>query len=369
MAPAQSVFDERYSASRARFRLLAQQAGADWRAYPLDDTGDAGDTDDALSIDTARLGDAEAETLIVVASGIHGIEGHAGAVCQHRLLETLAARGAPAGVAFLLVHAVNPWGFRHGRRVTAEGVDLNRNFIDFPPLEIDPGGYAAYHDRLVSRYRPGVRGWINEAMLLREALRPGGARRVQEAVTAGQYAIPDGLFYGGSAPVASRRVWERIVAQQVGETKAPRAVLLDLHTGLGRRGRGTLLSTRPSASDAFREMNRWCGGALTSMADGAAISAALRGTLTAAFERGEPGRRYAIGLEFGTRAPLAVLNALRADQWAWRRTGLLNEPQRARARQAMRDAFAPDDPAWLASVLADFDAAIAQLVDGLRGVT
>lgn len=345
-----------YLDARERFRTLAQRAGADSRRYRLD-------ADGGLTTDTARLGDRDAETLIVVASGTHGIEGHAGAACQHRLLETLAARGTPAGVAFLLVHAINPWGFRHGRRVTAEGVDLNRNFIDFPPAAIDPGGYAAYHDRLVSRYRSGPRGWSNEAMLLKEALRPGGARRVQEAVTAGQYAIADGLFYGGSAPVASRRVWERIVADQVNE---PRAVLLDIHTGLGRRGRGTLLSTRPSASGTFREMNRWCGGALSSMADGAAVSAALSGTLTAAFERSGPGRRYAIGLEFGTRAPLAVLNALRADQWAQRHADALDDAQRERVHRQMRDAFAPDDPAWIAAVLSQFDAVVAQLVAGVR---
>ncbi|WP_281015546.1 DUF2817 domain-containing protein, partial [Mesorhizobium sp. M00.F.Ca.ET.217.01.1.1] len=46
----------------------------------------------------------------------------------------------PSSTAVLFVHALNCYGFAWDRRVTAEGVDLNRNFVDFSkPLPSNPG--------------------------------------------------------------------------------------------------------------------------------------------------------------------------------------------------------------------------------------
>lgn len=61
-------------------------------------------------------------------------------------------------------------------------------------------------------------------------------------------------------------------------------------------------------------MSLWFGGRLKSTAGGDSVSAQVQGTLTAAFDRAMAGRGYAVGLEFGTRSPLAVLDAMRADQ-------------------------------------------------------
>ena len=52
------------------------------------------------------------------------------------------------GVAVLYIHALNPYGFSHVRRVTNENVDLNRNFQDFSqPLPQNPA-YAELHGLL-----------------------------------------------------------------------------------------------------------------------------------------------------------------------------------------------------------------------------
>ena len=79
------------------------------------------------------MGADDAQALLIVSSGCHGIEGYCGSGLQVALLRdgALRARARDAGVALLLVHAMNPWGFSHGRRVTFENVDLNRNFVDF----------------------------------------------------------------------------------------------------------------------------------------------------------------------------------------------------------------------------------------------
>ena len=35
----------------------------------------------------------------------------------------------PDGVTLLLVHVINPYGYKHGRRYNENNVDLNRNVI------------------------------------------------------------------------------------------------------------------------------------------------------------------------------------------------------------------------------------------------
>jgi hypothetical protein len=55
-----------------------------------------------------------------------------------------ASKARAQGVAVLYIHALNPYGFSHIRRVTQENVDLNRNFHDFlsKPLPVN----AAYRE-------------------------------------------------------------------------------------------------------------------------------------------------------------------------------------------------------------------------------
>lgn len=351
-----------YCESRQTFQALAAHLGAKVRSFVCDGENDG----TVLTTDVAYLGPEAAPTLVVIASGTHGVEGYAGAACQFRFMETYPAhsdRLASSGIAFLLVHAVNPWGFYHDRRVTREGVDLNRNFVDFPVVASAQPAYDAYHSMLVSNFRPLPRGIWNEFRLLRHGLTRVRRRQLQAAVTGGQRSHPDGLFFGGTAPVQSRRVLEAIVQEHV--TGRERVILLDIHTGLGAWGVGELISTLPSDDPDFREMSRWFGGSLHSMADGDAVSAAVAGTLTADFGRMVPCKSYAIGLEFGTRNPLAVLNALRADQWYHNNAGRLSARERDWARRKMRNVFAVTDQRWIDKLIARFDEVMQQLARGL----
>ena len=349
-----------YDDSRRTFRQLAAKAGAPLRTYDVPQETSGGL---ALTTDTAQLGPANAETMVVVTSGIHGVEGYAGAACLCRFLQAWPGRYAASGIGFLLVHAINPWGFAHDSRVTEEGVDLNRNFVDFPRPAAGPGPYAAFHRMLVEDYRPLPQGLRNGLELLSHGVSARRRRALQDAVTGGQYERADGMFFGGFAPTKSRRVWEQIVRDTVDGRR--RAFLLDLHTGLGRRGVGELMCDLPKASAGFAQMADWFDGRIRSMADGDSVSAALSGTMTAAFMRSRPEARHAIGLEFGTCAPLVVLNALRADQWRRNHAGALSPQAVQRVRDRMKHAFAPAQERWGEQVAARFDEVMGQLANGL----
>ena len=74
-----------------------------------------------------------ADKLLLLSSACHGVEGHCGSGVQIFALHDAEwrAKARAQGVAVLYVHALNPHGFSHGRRVTHENVDINRNFLDF----------------------------------------------------------------------------------------------------------------------------------------------------------------------------------------------------------------------------------------------
>src|SRR3990172_5611386 len=69
------------------------------------------------------------EHWLVLTSGLHGIEGGLGAVMLDLFVREFAPRLDPRTTGIALVHPVNPWGMRFGRRMNASGGDLNRNFV------------------------------------------------------------------------------------------------------------------------------------------------------------------------------------------------------------------------------------------------
>ncbi|NEX63986.1 DUF2817 domain-containing protein [Noviherbaspirillum galbum] len=353
------MLPENFRASRERFLELARRAGFHTASFPHAEAGGS-----HLSTDVACHAPQPGKPVIYLSSGTHGIEAYAGAACQFRFMERHAERFAGAGLGFVLIHAVNPWGFDQDRRVTVEGVDLNRNFIDFE-AGLPASDYAAFHAMLVERFRPLPAGWRNELRLMSGALTRAKRLRMQAAITRGQHTHPDGLFYGGKAATESRRIWETIIrTYRYGD--AP-VVLLDIHTGLGKPGHGELLSYLPADDPRFIEMNRWLHGELRSIAEDKAVSAAVAGTLTEGFDRLAVGESHAIGLEFGTRPALPVLNALRLDHWVAAYAGEAAGAWRTPARRAMRRAFRPDDARWLEVVLRRFDEVAGCLHQGMLG--
>src|SRR4051794_19494614 len=98
--------------ARAKFRAGATVAGAAQEVLPHPMPGPQGE---ALSIDTAWLGDPDAGDVVVLTSGVHGPELFCGSAAQVDALLGLQA-DALRGMAVLMVHAVNPHGAAWLRR-------------------------------------------------------------------------------------------------------------------------------------------------------------------------------------------------------------------------------------------------------------
>ena len=349
-----------YADARRRFLERAASAGFELQAHTHpSQRGPAGET---LATDVARRGPRDARFTLLVSSGTHGVEGFCGSGCQNAFLESDLLQSLPADIAVVLVHAINPHGFAHLRRVNEDNVDCNRNFVRHGSRPFNKA-YDEVHPLLVPADWDGPAKRAADEAIYRY-IGERGQWAFQAAVSGGQYDHADGLFYGGRAPVWSNDTWRRIVRGQAGASGD--VIAIDLHTGLGPSGVGEAIFSGPEAD--HQRTRALFGDDVTSPESGTSTSAQVSGT-TVDGARGELGstRLTMITLEYGTRPVPVVLEALRADNWLHAR-GQVDSPLGHRIKGAIRAAFYVDESAWKAAVAARFLSLIERAGDSARRV-
>ncbi len=343
--PISEYFSRDYASASQRFQSAASRAGGTLISYGL--PGHTGPSGEALGIDVVRLGNAQSQSALLVISGTHGVEGFAGSGCQVGLLEDRLYEALPESVCLVLVHALNPYGFAWLRRVNEDGVDLNRNFVDFSRPLPSSAAYEALHEWLVPADWEGEARRAADAALIAFG-EAQGMPALQAAISGGQYTRPVGLFYGGTRESWSARMLARVLAEVLPGT-VRRLGVIDLHTGLGAAGYGEPIVDGSRPADRERAL-RWYGADVKDLSAGESISARLVGTMARGIERARPQVELTfVGLEFGIRPIMDVLTALRADHWLHAQS-TVDPAVRASIQQQMRAAFCSASPAWQAAV-------------------
>lgn len=327
-------FSTDYATARGRFRSAALAAGATLDALALDARGPGGEE---LTIDIARIGAWKAQRILLHTCGVHGVEAFAGSAVQ---LAALAEPPVvPDGCALVLVHVLNPYGMAWLRRANENNVDLNRNFLS--PGDRREGASALYSrlDRLLNP--PSAAGPDGYPLRLAAAVLRHGFAALKQAIAEGQYEFPRGLFYGGTALEAGSRLYLDWLRRN--QSGAGYLFALDLHTGLGRHGKETLILEPGVGATPVAELERALGRRLADPAAGQA-SFRIRGGMGRALPAALHGRRVDFLLqEIGTRSPLAVLRALREEnRWHQYGTGGLAH----RSKRSLREALNPVAVNW-----------------------
>src|ERR1700722_586865 len=138
-------FSDTYQQARDKFLDAASGAAGEPEKFWHPEVGPDGSQ---LSTDVAWLGPRDAERVLVLISATHGVEGFAGSGAQVDWLARGEAARLPPGVAALLIHAINPYGFAWLGRGTHENVDLNRNWVDFNEPLPENTAYDALADAI-----------------------------------------------------------------------------------------------------------------------------------------------------------------------------------------------------------------------------
>ena len=357
------AFSDTYEQARRKFIDAAQAAGlqVDRKIHPL-----RGAQGEELAMDIVRDGPADAESVLVLSSGCHGVEGFCGSGVQVAALHDASwrARARDRGIAVVYVHALNPWGFSHFGRTTHENIDLNRNFHDFTQALPVNAGYRQMHPLLVpGEWPPSQAG--QDAY--RRYIDDVGLPAAQAALSGGQHEFEDGLFYGGRAPSWSNDTIRAVLREQAG--RAARLAWIDFHTGLGPEGVGERIYAGRNDPVAIARARAWWDGGgstpLTSIYDGTSTSAFLTGLMShSAYDECPQAEFTAMALEYGTVPLMETFEALRAEQWLRRHPGTA-AARAAEIKRRVRDAFFIDTPQWKQKVLVQALEAMHQAVDGL----
>jgi hypothetical protein len=363
MTHVNAAFSTSYAQARKQFLEAAAAAGMALRSFEHPLKGRDGEV---LAMDLALDGSPDAQNLLIVSSACHGVEGYCGSGVQVFAArdDEWLAKSRAAGVAVLYIHALNPYGFSWLHRTTHENVDLNRNFQDFGQPLPENTAYGDLHALLLPTEWPPTPD--NQAAIA-AYIQTHGLGRFQAAVSQGQHAYADGLFYGGVAPT-----WSNQTLRQVLKTygaKARRMAWMDLHTGLGPSGVGERIFACRDEPQALERARAWWGGSgttpITSFYDGTSHSARLTGLMWCALYEECPQAEYTgIAMEYGTLPILDIIAALRGDHWLKLHP---NAPEALKAsiHRQMMDAFYVDTDAWRAQIIVQARQALFQAVDGL----
>lgn len=327
-------FSKNYAQARKAFIDAAIKAGYQGEYYQ--NPYGMGPNNESLCTDVARIGPDDAQKILIVSSGVHGTEGYAGSAIQCHAIETGLLSQRPENMAIVLVHAMNPYGFAYNHRANENNVDLNRNAIDWsaaPPKE------HPLNAEIQKMLLPDQWHWPIDRVT--DFVRHHGMSVAKNALLQGQYATPDGLFYGGRKEEWSTSIWRDILTSHI-RPETRHVAHVDIHTGLGSSGDATMIVRAPPGSPMTERAHDWWINAVITLD----APPALTGPMNSAFNRVSRNVTVTtVTLEIGTYDMMHIIEALALDNWV-RAKNRQKDSIGDEARAKVIEALCPADPAW-----------------------
>jgi hypothetical protein len=351
-------FPATYEEARDRFVRSLELVRQKWPRAQLE--SQALKEHPALSIDWIQAEPSAPENLIFVSSGEHGIEGYLGAAVLNLFIEDMLPRLDAEKTGLILVHALNPWGMKHYRKVNANGVDLNRNFTykefdsiknpDFEKLK-----------RLINPQQP-MRTLLLENILfgarLAKALLTAGSASISNATLYGQSICPNGIYFGGDG--LQEETFLLMSIFRAAFEKYQTILCLDMHSGYGPSRPMNLSISSLEPLSSMELSRKFAYPLVLKVASGEFY--AIAGDMIDYFyrvHRSEYPERtfFACSFEFGTfgSSMLQRIRSLRAmvfeNQVNW--FGAKNKSTAELVRREFRELYFPSDAGWQEKALGD----------------
>ena len=179
-------FYESYEEIRLHLQELSNELGVEIYSHPIDPADD-------LYIDSFYLPSQDTQkNLIVLTTGVHGMEGYIGAVMLDVFFQEIYPTLDMQDTGVLVVANVNPYGMKYYRRYNENNVDLNRNFIlDWESFDLSSNQeYPKVETFLGPTGKIGNAFWHEAGFYLNLGVRAitDGADTISDALLTGQYA-------------------------------------------------------------------------------------------------------------------------------------------------------------------------------------
>ena len=232
------VFFDEYEDVRNHFletaeKLMTENENSDLYSHVINKNED-------LYIDTLYLPSKTDQTnLIVLTTGVHGIEGYIGSVMLDVFWKEIYPQIDKENTGVLVIANVNPYGMKYHRSYNENNVDLNRNFI------LDWNSF----DMAVNKDYPKVDKFLGPQKRMKNALwheagfyismvgqvATKGVDAISNALLGGQYEFPEGVYYGGAGDEKSTTYVKDVFEWTLEDSNYENVVHIDVHSGYGPR--------------------------------------------------------------------------------------------------------------------------------------
>jgi len=225
-------FPQNYEDAARKFKSMYKYyPGSQYGSIPIESKQDKD-----LAVNYFYRPARNSENLLIITSGVHGAEAYAGSAVQQMFLEEILPDIDADKLGVLLIHSINPYGFKHFRRVDERNIDLNRNFSADPNLySMENHGYDNLAEFLAPKEPVSAPFYqrLSQGLDIVSGIVFGtfSVKELSDAIGQGQSKYPEGLQYRGVNPAPQVDIITRLVERYGHPYK--RVVLIDLHTGLG----------------------------------------------------------------------------------------------------------------------------------------
>lgn len=356
-------FAKNYEQSRRGFIQVVRWMQEKFPQSKLDSYLMPPDNKDELYTDVLYVPVQNSDTLIVVTSGVHGIEAYTGSAIQQSILDRFFVNELPLKASLLFVHSVNPYGHKNFRRVNENNVDLNRNFLSnqddfgtiinpsYQNLEAFLNNKVKFQSKLLEKTR-FVFSTLKE-------LKNYGIKSFRQAILQGQYQFEKGIFFGGKDYQAQRDLIDKLIDKYMLRYK--RIVFIDIHTGYGYRGKLHLIGmdTYPDET-VYEDLQALYPDDRIEKADaGQGDFYKINGAMfDYIYDKLTPKniRVLPVAWEFGTNGNIRTLKSIdslriiRAENQAFH-YGCVDDKSKQKIKKEYRNLFYPDSDSWQRKVL------------------
>jgi hypothetical protein len=347
----EKYFSQNYSEARDKFRA----ATADMTCWSEKIQGD-------LTMDFAFHApeNYSSDKLLILVSGVHGVEGYAGSALQLLFLDKIYSNFKNS-FAVLLIHAYNPYGFNNNRRVNETNVDLNRNCLENynSNSAVDKKFRELFlkHKEVFSPECPRRNKIIEESkysFILAKVLLKHGIEGTIQAGSLGQNLYPKGVGFIGLNEEKSTKIFKDTINKF--SPQFNKTILLDIHTGLGRRSSISSYAENSKTSPDFLLAKKALKN-LKSKKLSKISSLSHAGSITQFFyNHSKSKENISIIMEIGTMSrvsPALSLAALsRANLEENQITHFGPKKKLEKARLNLKKAYFPDEKSYRKAILA-----------------
>lgn len=256
--------------------------------------------------------------LILLSSGVHGVEGFAGSAIQRKIMQEILYNQLILDQDILILHGINPYGFQNKRRVNENNIDLNRNFFfkrENIPVKEKNKGYR----KISSFFKPRFpfTFWALEFFIF--ALRFSGImlrlgiRKFTDAAVNGQFEFKKGIYYGGKKPETVVKRLRNFFKEHLPVYEE--ILFLDFHTGYGEKNGLLLIQNASLGSNEDSNIKKIASGLPVLRPDSNDTFYKTAGDFTDFLGRIFPDRKniFPLTVELGTLGNLSFLGALRSS--------------------------------------------------------